>query len=160
MDDLEICTKWAADAEVMHHVIQETKTAEEEKKWLEEVLQRKDQKVLIICDENLKPIGTCGIHFVATDPSHRNEEGISIGIMIGDKTTWDKGYGSEVMSVLSEHVSKEYGVSRVWLTVDTVHSRVIRTYEKAGFKIVREVIAPQRIHSEGKQYIMEKRFIV
>ena len=101
MDDLEICTKWAADAEVMHHVIQETKTAEEEKKWLEEVLQRKDQKVLIICDENLKPIGTCGIHFVATDPSHRNEEGISIGIMIGDKTTWDKGYGSEVMSVLS-----------------------------------------------------------
>lgn len=158
MDDLDVCTRWAADPEVMRHVIQETKTADEEKEWLENALQDKDHKVLIICDENMKPIGTCGIHFIATDPSLRNEEGLSIGIMIGEKSAWGKGYGPEVMTVLSEHVYKEYGTNRVWLTVDTVHTRAIQAYKKAGFIIVREVHAPQRIHSEGRQLLMEKRF--
>ncbi len=158
MDDLPDCTRWAQDAEVMHHVIQTTKTPEEEREWLEGILKSDQEKVFMILNENQKPIGTCGIHFNSTNPQLRDEEGLSLGLMIGEKTEWGKGYGSEVVRVLADVAHREYKANRIWLTVDAVHARAIRAYEKAGFQRVREINDPGRIHSDGKQLLMEIRY--
>ena len=81
-----------------------------------------------------------------------------MGLMIGETSEWGKGYGSETVRVLADFVHQHYKVCRVWLTVDSVHVRAIRAYKKAGFTVVREMDAPERIYSDGKQLLMEIRY--
>ena len=158
IDDLPDCTSWAQDEEVMHHVIQRTFTPEQERKWLEGILRSDQEKVYMILNEDQKPIGTCGIHFLSTNPDLREEEGLSLGIMLGEKSEWGKGYGPEALRALADIAHQQFGAKRVWLTVDAIHARAIRAYEKAGFKLVREIDVPDRVHSEGKQLLMEIRY--
>jgi RimJ/RimL family protein N-acetyltransferase len=158
MDDFEDCCRWAGDAEVMRHVIQETKTPEEERTWLEKILTSEDEKVFVILNEHGKPIGTCGIHFSSTNPDLRNEEGYSLGLMIGEKSEWGKGYGPDALRTLADFTNRNYKTKRIWLTVDAVHTRAIRAYEKAGFSSVREIMDPSRINSGGRQILMELRY--
>lgn len=157
MDDLDVCARWAQDEEVMHHVLQRTLTLEEEREWLEGVLKSDTQKIFMILNEERKPVGTCGMYFSAPNPDLRQEEGLCVGIMLGEKTEWGKGYGPEALRVLADMAHAEYGAARVWLTVDTVHARAIRAYEKAGFRPVREIDAADRMHTGGKQLLMEIR---
>ena len=158
INDLPDCTRWAQDEEVMHHVIQRTFTPEQEREWLEGVLQSDQEKVFMILNEDQKPIGTCGIHFSSTNPELRGEEGLSLGIMLGEKSEWGKGYGPEALRILADITHQEFDAQRVWLTVDVIHARAIRAYEKAGFKVVREIDVPDRVHSDGKQLLMEIRY--
>lgn len=78
--------------------------------------------------------------------------------MIGEKSEWGKGYGPEVLRLLADTAHEQYQTERVWLTVDVVHARAIRAYEKAGFSVVREIEVPDRVHSGGKQLLMEIRY--
>jgi RimJ/RimL family protein N-acetyltransferase len=53
--------------------------------------------------------------------------------MIGEKLEWNKGYGSEVMSLLVKHCFETLNLNRVMLRVYTDNIRAVRSYEKAGF---------------------------
>ena len=159
MDDLENCTKWVQDPEVVRHVMMEVKTLDDERVWLEGVLSDPNDHVyIIIIKDSGKAIGTCAIHEVASNELLKNEEGLNLGIMIGEKEEWGKGYGAEAIALLAQYSCNELNAKRVWLTVDKVHKRGIRAYEKAGFKIIRELDDPDRIYSDNKQYMMEISF--
>ena len=159
MNDLQDCIRWVQDPEVMHHVLQHTVEPEDEKKWLEQALVSDIEKTFIITVKDTGQfIGTCAIHLIATSPVLRNEPGVSIGLLIGEKSYWGKGYGAEVVKALAGYCHANLNYERVWLTVDSIHARAIRAYEKAGFRIVRELTMPERIHSNGKQYLMEMLF--
>jgi RimJ/RimL family protein N-acetyltransferase len=155
MDDLPHCTRWGGDPEVMHHVTNRTFTAAEEKASLESVLKSDTDKVFVIENEDRRPIGTCGIHLVPKNPELAGEEGLSIGLLVGEKSEWGKGYGPEVVRALADFTHRAYRTRRVWLTVDDIHGRAVRAYEKAGFRKVRLFTDPSRPHVGGKQWLME-----
>ncbi len=137
MEDLPYCRTWAADPEVMHYVLRRTFTHEEEEAWLQETLANPDELLFtIILKDTEKPVGTCGIHLV---PGDAFAEGVSLGIMIGAKDEWGKGYGGEVVRLLAEHATEHLSAEKVWLTVDIDHERGRKAYEKAGFRITRNV---------------------
>ena len=73
-------------------------------------------------------IGNCGFHNV--DAKNRNAE---VGIMIGDKTEWNKGYGTEAMILLQRHGFETLNLNRVYLRVYADNVRAVRSYEHAGF---------------------------
>ncbi|MFN8384581.1 MAG: GNAT family protein [Anaerolineales bacterium] len=75
-----------------------------------------------------KLIGNCGV-FGISDVNSSAE----LGIMLGDKTEWNKGYGSEVMSLLVRHCFETLNLNRAYLKVYTENVRAVRSYEKAGF---------------------------
>jgi RimJ/RimL family protein N-acetyltransferase len=56
-----------------------------------------------------------------------------LGIMIGDKSEWNKGYGTEAMTLLQRHAFETLNLNRVFLKVYADNVRAIRAYEKAGF---------------------------
>jgi RimJ/RimL family protein N-acetyltransferase len=58
-----------------------------------------------------------------------------MGIGIGDKAYWSRGYGSEAMNILLRYVFTELNLHRLSLTVFEYNQRAIRMYEKCGFKI-------------------------
>lgn len=58
-----------------------------------------------------------------------------VGISIGEREFWGKGYGTDAMRVLLRYAFTELNLHRVSLTVFEYNPRAIRSYEKAGFKI-------------------------
>ena len=59
--------------------------------------------------------------------------GAELGIVIGDKAYWNKGYGTEVMRLLLHHGFTTLNLHRIFLRVFEGNPRAIRAYEKAGF---------------------------
>jgi RimJ/RimL family protein N-acetyltransferase len=57
-----------------------------------------------------------------------------VGIGIGDRQDWGKGYGTEAMRLALKFGFNEVNLQRVSLDVFEYNPRAIRSYEKAGFK--------------------------
>ncbi len=70
------------------------------------------------------------------------------GILIGEKSEWGKGYGTEVTQLITQHAFMTLNLNRVWLHVHADNERGIRAYERAGFK--REGILRQEQFREGR----------
>ena len=70
------------------------------------------------------------------------------GIFIGDKSRWDKGYGTEVLQLILLHAFDSLNLNRVFLRVFATNARAIRSYEKAG--MIREGTMRQAIFRHGK----------
>ena len=58
-----------------------------------------------------------------------------VGIGIGVKEYWGRGYGTEAMKLILRFGFEELNLHRVSLDVFDYNKRAIRSYEKAGFKI-------------------------
>jgi RimJ/RimL family protein N-acetyltransferase len=58
-----------------------------------------------------------------------------LGIGLGDREYWGKGYGTDAVRVILRYVFTELNLRRVTLGVFAYNSRAIKSYEKAGFKV-------------------------
>ncbi len=56
-----------------------------------------------------------------------------LGITIGDKAYWGKGYGREALTLLLDYAFRLQNVRKVWLTVNGNNERAIRAYRACGF---------------------------
>jgi RimJ/RimL family protein N-acetyltransferase len=56
-----------------------------------------------------------------------------VGIGIGEREFWSKGYGSDAMRVILRFAFQELNLRRVALVTFEYNPRAIRSYEKAGF---------------------------
>jgi RimJ/RimL family protein N-acetyltransferase len=57
-----------------------------------------------------------------------------VGIALGDRACWGKGYGTDAMRVILRYGFQELNLRRVTLNVFEYNPRAIRSYEKAGFR--------------------------
>jgi RimJ/RimL family protein N-acetyltransferase len=73
-------------------------------------------------------IGHCAL-FQFDDVAHT----CSLGITIGDKRYWGRGYGREAVSLLIDYAFRLRNLRRVWLTVNGNNERGIRAYRACGF---------------------------
>lgn len=95
--------------------------------------------------EEWQMIGNCG--FMDIDHSVRSAE---VGLFIGDKSCWNKGYGTEVMRLLLNFGFGTLNLNRIFLHVDEDNQGGIRAYKKAGF--VDEGRLRQAVYRDGKYY--------
>ena len=78
-----------------------------------------------------RPVGTCGLR----DVDQRNGTA-TFGISIGDRTVWNRGYGSEATRLLLDYAFHWLGLHNVILHVFANNPRGVRAYEKAGFRVI------------------------
>ena len=122
-------TEWLNDMEVLvtfepyHGSI----SLETEKAFLETL--SKDHNYSIIDLETDELIGNCG--FLNIDHVNQTAE---TGIFIGNKTYWNKGYGTEALSLLIDYGFKALNLHNIMLRVFEYNKGGIRCYEKIGFK--------------------------
>jgi RimJ/RimL family protein N-acetyltransferase len=76
-----------------------------------------------------RPIGTVGLG--QFDTRNRSAE---FGILIGDKSRWDQGYGSEATRLMLRHGFDTLNLNRIFLRVFPTNPRAIHVYEKVGFR--------------------------
>ena len=147
--------RWTQDEEVTRYSVMRPYTLEEELKYLEERKKTKPKDLIfsIFLKENGKIIGNCGIH----QHDEKFPGKVSVGLMIGEKTEWGKGYGTDTIKILLNYIKKKIGAGEVFLNVDIPNAAAIRCYEKCGFKIIRKEKAPERKNSGGEHYIMRAK---
>jgi RimJ/RimL family protein N-acetyltransferase len=58
----------------------------------------------------------------------------SLGIIIGERDCWGKGYGTETAILMLDYRFTLLGLHNIMLTVDSYNERAIRAYRRAGFK--------------------------
>ena len=75
-----------------------------------------------------------------------------VGLSIGDRANWGKGYGTEMMFLILRYAFMEVNLQRVSLAVFEYNPRAIRAYEKAGFR--HEGRIRQFLHKEGRRWDM------
>ncbi len=73
------------------------------------------------------------IGFIGLDGDNFPRGEAFVGIGIGEREFWDKGYGTDAMKVILRYAFQEINVRRVVLDTFEYNSRAIRSYEKAGF---------------------------
>ena len=59
----------------------------------------------------------------------------NLGIMIGDKRYWSRGFAQEACRLLLEHAFIGLNLNKVFLGVYATHSPALKAYKKIGFKI-------------------------
>ena len=75
-----------------------------------------------------------------------------VGIGIGEREYWGKGYGTDVMNVILRYAFTEVNLQRVSLAVFEYNPRAIRSYEKTGFR--HEGRLRKFLNREGKRWDM------
>jgi RimJ/RimL family protein N-acetyltransferase len=129
--DLPLFVLWFNDAEVRYWLTQSEApefTLESEAEWYDET--RADPACLIWCieTEDGQPIGNLGLH--AINETHGRA---TLGIAIGEKGQWGRGYGTDAIMEVLRYAFGEMGLRRVDLGADEDNARGIRCYEKCGF---------------------------
>ena len=58
-----------------------------------------------------------------------------LGIMIGNKESWGKGYGTEAIRLVVHYAFKRLNLHKVIAGAAAIHQASIRAFQKAGFEI-------------------------
>jgi RimJ/RimL family protein N-acetyltransferase len=75
----------------------------------------------------------CLIGFMGLYHPSWNHGDVNVGIGIGEREYWGKGYGTDAMRVMLDFAFMELNLHRISLMVLATNTRAIRSYEKTGF---------------------------
>jgi len=131
VNDVDKFVEWLNDLEltkyllIYPHII----SIENEKGFLEKLSN--EHTYSIIENDTNELIGNCGFNNI----DHINQTA-EVGIFIGNKKFWNKGYGTEALSLLLDYGFKALNLHNVFLKVYSFNERAVKSYEKIGFKII------------------------
>jgi [ribosomal protein S5]-alanine N-acetyltransferase len=121
---------------------------ERELEFVERVAKAETDVVLgIAVKTDDKIIGTTGLHRL--DFKDRKAE---MGISIGAKEEWNKGYGTEAVRLMVRYGFLTLNLNRIYLRAIEHNARAIRVYESVGFR--KEGLLRQDCYREGRYWDM------
>ncbi len=103
-------------------------TLEGEREWLARVSAPDSGTRNWAIEIKNRHIGNCGLHLKASQPT------AGLGIIIGDKTAWGKGYGTAAVREVLRKGFEEMDLRRIFLETFSANTRAIRCYERCGFR--------------------------
>ncbi len=146
-EDLPLFVAWLNDPEVSENlftVIPLSLASEEQ--WYQHILERQPEARPLVIEipqgEGWQPIGVTGLEGI--DWINRSAE---LGLFIGVKSLWQKGYGQKTLRLLLKHGFETLNLNRIYLRVFEKNQRGIHAYEKTGF--VREGRLRQAMYRNG-----------
>jgi RimJ/RimL family protein N-acetyltransferase len=133
-EDIAVATKYVNDGELkrlLTPTIAFPMTKWEEEEWVKSQKANKTGEYNFAV-EDIKTqsyIGGCGVNEV-----NWTVRVATVGIMIGDKNYWNKGYGTDAMRVLIKFIFENMNIRKIKLSVFSFNIRAQKCYEKCGFK--------------------------
>ncbi len=96
--------------------------------------RRRDRATFGVYDEHDGYIGTVELYDLRGHTA-------TLGIIIGERTHWNRGYGPEAIHALLDHAFRELGLDSVRLTTFADNDRAQAAFRKAGFRELRRTAA-------------------
>ena len=75
-----------------------------------------------------KHIGNCTYYGIDSDKGEAE-----LGIMIGDRDYWDRGYGADAVAALLDYVFRKTKLNRLYLKTLVYNARAQKCFAKCGF---------------------------
>lgn len=117
---------------------------EDIKKYIDSYSKSKDGMILgIFLKKTSKHIGNITLHQI--DWKNRNAE---IGVLIGDKKSWGKGYATEAIRLVTEHAFNRLNIRKLYTGMVKGNEASKRAFEKVGFQV--EGILREHFYLNGK----------
>ena len=139
-EDLPRFAEWMNDPELRAHLAQVYPLSQsQEQQWFEATLRLEPALQPFAIEARLATrrkgfdwtlVGTIGFHNL--DWRNRTAE---LGMFLGPREVWGKGYGTEALRVLAAFAFGELNLNRLWLRVYEDNARARRSYEKVGFRL-------------------------
>ena len=148
--DLPLFVAWLNDPEVRQHLLVNIPLSQaQEDGWFDRMLARPLEEqplgIEVRTPEGWRLVGNCS--FFDLDWRNRCCE---IGIFIGDKEYWGRGYGTEDMQLIVRYGFEQLNLRRISLTVFEYNQRAVRSYQKIGFQ--EEGRMRQLVNREGRRW--------
>ncbi|MBF0709153.1 GNAT family N-acetyltransferase [Alkalihalobacillus hwajinpoensis] len=146
--DVEDRYQWCLDRDVTKHLNMPAKyppfTREETMNWIQMCITRKNgyEQRAIVTGEG-QHIGWVDLKNIDQLNGHAE-----LGIAIGDKRYWGKGYGMSALKAMLHLGFTELSLNKIWLRVEVDNGRAIKSYKQCGF--VEEGILREDRYREGK----------
>ena len=146
MSDLERNHRWVNDREVTRFlVLRYPMSLAAEEEWMRGragKMMSYDDPFFAIETKEGRHIGNTNLFNVQVENASAE-----LGIMIGEKDCWSKGYGADALRTLLTFGFDEMNLHRISLNVYAFNERGIACYHKVGF--VDEGRMRERIYTEG-----------
>jgi RimJ/RimL family protein N-acetyltransferase len=130
--DADLCFRWVSDPDVARHLglAQPPATMREERIWIAAAVGDRTQRVFIVENSQGRPIGTVSLRGI-----DEWEGTARLGLMIGEKSLWDRGYGTAAAKAAVSFAFEQLHLREVRLSCHADNPRGLRCYEKAGFRV-------------------------
>jgi RimJ/RimL family protein N-acetyltransferase len=147
-EDVKKFCIWVNDPDVTRYLsLYLPMSSVDEENWFERMSKRDQAEKTLVIEvrdgDGWKMIGNCGVFGIDSVNSLGE-----LGIMLGEKDEWNKGYGTETMVLLLRHCFDTLNLNRAYLHVYAENKRASRSYEKAGF--VEEGRLRESVYKHGK----------
>jgi RimJ/RimL family protein N-acetyltransferase len=149
VDDAEVAITWFEDMEVTRFVLRRhPPSREEEKEWLERMARDQDQVVWMVERKGVL-VGTTAIHAI----SWKNGSGTT-GTIIGDKSSWGKGVGREVMQLRTHYAFTQLPLRKLKSAYFDGNEASAKAQSAAGYREVGRYRADVFIDGEWRDQIL------
>lgn len=118
------------------------------KEWMEKDLAEPDSNEYFFSIRTLEEQHLIGFIGLFSRDWHHGDAWVGIGI--GDREYWGRGYGTDAMQVIQRYAFETLNLRRLTLVVFEYNQRAIRSYQKAGFVV--EGVARQSMLREGRRW--------
>jgi RimJ/RimL family protein N-acetyltransferase len=123
---------WQTDLELAHLTAMQPLTTSFTDYLLDYASQLRNQQPIkhqfAIKTRNGKHIGNCAYY-----GTNDNNGEVEIGIMIGNRSYWDRGYGTDAVTSLIKHVFLNTNFNRIHLKTLDTNKRAQKCFARCGF---------------------------
>lgn len=147
-EDAERAFRWINDREVTRFLMARYPISlAAEKEWAEGAAKMPDFSDVRFAIETQEGehIGICGLHRVSAEDRHAE-----LGILIGEKDYWSRGYGTDAMITLLRFAFDQMNLHKVALGVFEFNGRGMTVYRRCGF--VEEGRFREEIYRDGRYW--------
>jgi RimJ/RimL family protein N-acetyltransferase len=148
-EDAERAYEWINDYDVYRNLMARYPfSMEAERQWTQEAASKQnsfEECRFAITTKDGTHIGFTGLH--RGNPENRHVE---LGIMIGDKSFWSSGYGTDTVRTLLRFAFEQMNLNKVSLGVFEFNERAIACYRKCGF--VEEGRLREEYYQDGRYW--------
>lgn len=129
-EDAHLVMEWANDPEVVRNFsFFHSGTSVEKIADYIRVRYESPTDLLLAVFANIDYLGNIGLHEI-----DRANDTARLGIILGNRNYWGKGYATEAIRVLLGYAFTEERLHKIYLNVFTTNTRGIKLYEKVGFQ--------------------------
>jgi len=130
-EDLDLLTSYDNDVELelaANDVPPRPSSRARRRRRFDEQLKEDRDLVPFMIEVDGKAIGECSLGNF--DQVARTCE---LGIAIGDRDYWGRGYGRDAVRVLVDYGFRSFNLHKIWLEVGAANERAVRSYRACGF---------------------------